>query len=101
MNNDSVSQDSLNMFMLGLVKVQGGSSPLLPNYDTLYIDAQKAMRAIEHVFAQASALCVCARACVCRCLCVRVLSNTSSRRQARIAWALLLLLCEVGFPSSC
>lgn len=56
MNNDNVTQESLNMFMLGLVKVQGGSSPLLPNYDTLYIDAQKAQRAIEYIFAQARSL---------------------------------------------
>jgi hypothetical protein len=54
---DNVTQESLNMFMLGLVKVQGGSSPLLPNHDTLYIDAQKAQRAIEHVFAQARLFC--------------------------------------------
>ena len=41
------------MFFLGLVKVQGGSSPLLPYYDNLYVDAAKAQRAAEHVFAQA------------------------------------------------
>ena len=59
---DNVSQESLNMFMLGLVKVQGGSSPLLPSHDTLYIDAQKAQRAIEHVFAQARVSCRAGRA---------------------------------------
>ena len=74
-----MSQDSLNMFLLGLVKVQvslspslplslslsrtslgshktfivqGGSSPLIPPTDNLYIEAAKAQRAIEYVFAQ-------------------------------------------------
>lgn len=48
-----MSLESLNMFFLGLVKVQGGSSPLLPYYDNLYVDSAKAQRAAEYVFAQA------------------------------------------------
>jgi len=53
LGGENISQDSVNMFFLGLVKVQGGSSPLLPYYDNLYVDAAKAQRAAEHVFAQA------------------------------------------------
>ena len=53
LGGENVTLDSLNMFFLGLVKVQGGSSPLLPYYDNLYVDAAKAQRAAEHVFAQA------------------------------------------------
>ena len=44
---EHISLDSLNMFMLGLVKVQGGCSPLLPYYDNLYVDAAKAQVSLE------------------------------------------------------
>jgi hypothetical protein len=54
--NDNLSQDSVNMFLLSLVKVQSGVSPLLPSHDNLYVDASKALRAIEYVFAQTSYL---------------------------------------------
>jgi hypothetical protein len=53
MGGENISVESLNMFFLGLVKVQGGSNPLLPYYDNLYVDSAKAQRAAEHVFAQA------------------------------------------------
>ena len=46
---------SLSRTSLGSHKtfiVQGGSSPLIPPTDNLYIEAAKAQRAIEYVFAQ-------------------------------------------------
>ena len=52
LENENISQDSLNMFLLGLVKVQGGASPLLPNFDGVQIEEKRAQHAIEHVFAQ-------------------------------------------------
>jgi len=45
--------EALSVFLLALVKIQNGEIPLLPDYDQVNVDATKAAKVIEFVFAQA------------------------------------------------
>jgi len=45
--------EPLNMFLIGLVKVQNGQIPLLPDFDTLHVESGRAIKVVEYVFAQA------------------------------------------------
>ena len=45
--------EALSVFLLALVRIQNGEIPLLPDYDSVSVSADKAIKTIEYVFAQA------------------------------------------------
>eukprot|EP00960_Hanusia_phi_P043627 756160-Hanusia_phi.AAC.1 len=45
--------DSLNVYLVSLIRIQNGQAPLLPDADSISVDSEKALKVIQFVFAQA------------------------------------------------